>query len=371
MKPRYLATLLIWQLLFSGLEAQEPETFFAVHCEPQTPHLFPKLVQLVEKANRYDIPLTILFAPQWVESILADSNKVRRVRTWQSQGHEIGAHHHGVYHLNWDGFTNYPTSTILSVGKSLNDYRGDMNAYRAVVGDISGDSLLLTLSGPGLTDPDSSVDWQPDFWYRTGGGREPSLGFSVPRVVGMGDYTACQVDHYFFEGRNSVDALIAEYNAREDKQVVGATTHVFNFRDDTSFVRIWFEFVKNTRKKTVRQIMLDWGCQPLATSVRNDLPTVPQALRLAQNYPNPFNPTTTIHYTVPVSPHGIPFVELKIYNLRGQVVRTLVRAFQGAGAYAVTWDGRDDRGQPVTSGVYLYRLKAGNEVQVRRMVLLK
>ncbi|MDQ7051874.1 MAG: sialidase family protein [candidate division KSB1 bacterium] len=126
----------------------QPETFFAVHCEPQTPHLFPQLIKLVEKANEYGIPLTIELTPQWVETIMADSNKVQRLRTWQTQGHEIAAQHHSLYHPYWDGFTNYPTSVIQSLGK-MNDYRGDMNAFRRVVEQAAGDSLMLNVWRPG------------------------------------------------------------------------------------------------------------------------------------------------------------------------------------------------------------------------------
>ncbi|RMD93419.1 MAG: T9SS C-terminal target domain-containing protein [Calditrichaeota bacterium] len=98
---------------------------------------------------------------------------------------------------------------------------------------------------------------------------------------------------------------------------------------------------------------------------------VPLSLYLEQNYPNPFNPETTISYTLPPPHAGIPFVQLKIYNLNGQVVRTLVHSFQRAGQYRVTWDGRDRYGQPVASGIYLYRLEAGGQIQTRRMVLMR
>jgi hypothetical protein len=88
---------------------------------------------------------------------------------------------------------------------------------------------------------------------------------------------------------------------------------------------------------------------------------------LAQNHPNPFNPATTIQYTLSEATQ----VHLTIYNILGQSVRVLVNGGQGAGVYGVTWDGRDTFGKAVTSGVYLYRLKAGANVSVRRMILVK
>jgi hypothetical protein len=91
---------------------------------------------------------------------------------------------------------------------------------------------------------------------------------------------------------------------------------------------------------------------------------------LSNNYPNPFNPATRIRYTV----HGrqTPFrTTLKIYNIRGQLVRTLVDEPEQAGTYEVTWDGRDEKGDEVSSGVYLYRLEAGDFSEAKKMVLMR
>ena len=87
----------------------------------------------------------------------------------------------------------------------------------------------------------------------------------------------------------------------------------------------------------------------------------------ADNYPNPFNPATTIRYSLTEASD----VRLVVYNVLGQAVRALVNAHQRAGMYQVVWDGRDASGQEVTSGVYLYRLKAGANVAIRKMVFAK
>lgn len=93
----------------------------------------------------------------------------------------------------------------------------------------------------------------------------------------------------------------------------------------------------------------------------------PQEFVLLQNYPNPFNPTTTISYTLKENAR----VNLKIYNTLGQVVKTLVNDQQQAGARTVHWDGTNEFGARVASGVYIYRIEANNFVQSKKMVMMK
>ena len=96
--------------------------------------------------------------------------------------------------------------------------------------------------------------------------------------------------------------------------------------------------------------------------------TRPEAFSLADNFPNPFNPATTIQYALPQAAD----VELTVYNVVGQPVRTLVAEHQNAGRYAVEWDATDDSGHSLSSGMYFYRLEAGGEFrEVKKMLLLK
>ncbi len=94
---------------------------------------------------------------------------------------------------------------------------------------------------------------------------------------------------------------------------------------------------------------------------------VPLDFSLGQNYPNPFNPVTRFTYSLPKS----GWTTLTIYNIQGQVVRTLVQGDLQAGHYVQAWDGRDAQGLPVPSGTYLYRLLQGAQQQTRKMQLLK
>lgn len=96
-------------------------------------------------------------------------------------------------------------------------------------------------------------------------------------------------------------------------------------------------------------------------------PALPPLFQLQQNFPNPFNPSTTLAFSIPASSHA----ELAIYNSRGQLVKTLWNDSLNAGNHSLVWDGRDDTGHPVASGIYLYKLNAGGQSQTRRMLLLK
>lgn len=96
----------------------------------------------------------------------------------------------------------------------------------------------------------------------------------------------------------------------------------------------------------------------------NSLPT---SFSLNQNFPNPFNPSTTIQFALPVS----EFVSLKIYNLLGQEVNQLVDENFNAGFHNVKWNGLDKNNNPVSSGVYLYKIEAGSFVSIKKAVYLK
>ena len=112
----------------------------------------------------------------------------------------------------------------------------------------------------------------------------------------------------------------------------------------------------------------EFGFNRLALPAPVQLQTRPEAFALANNYPNPFNPATTIKYALPQAAD----VELIVYNVVGQVVRTLVAEHQSAGRYVVEWDATNDSGHNLSSGMYFYRLEAGGEfLETKKMLLLK
>jgi hypothetical protein len=94
---------------------------------------------------------------------------------------------------------------------------------------------------------------------------------------------------------------------------------------------------------------------------------IPKEYSLGQNYPNPFNPTTVIPFALPRG----GFASMKVYNIVGQEVVNLLAGYLPAGAFRVTWDGADMNGKAVSSGVYFYRLRAGDYVEIKKMLLMK
>ncbi len=112
----------------------------------------------------------------------------------------------------------------------------------------------------------------------------------------------------------------------------------------------------------------EFGFNRLALPAPVQLQTRPEVFALANNYPNPFNPATTIKYSLPQAAD----VELTVYNVVGQEVRTLVAEHQSAGRYVVEWEATNDSGHSLSSGMYFYRLEAGGEfLETKKMLLLK
>lgn len=134
--------------------------------------------------------------------------------------------------------------------------------------------------------------------------------------------------------------------------------------------RVLQEFAENARFEIAEGLVFDPQqlSNPAVVAGVLDVQTTPTEFALLQNFPNPFNPETTIGYELAESAD----VTLQIYNVVGQVVRTLIAAEpQAAGRYQMRWDGMDDRGVSVSSGVYFYRISAGEFQTVRKLMLLK
>jgi len=122
-------------------------------------------------------------------------------------------------------------------------------------------------------------------------------------------------------------------------------------------------------------ILANGGLPPVG--IANNDADKPDGFVLKQNYPNPFNPSTNLGFRIPQwgrsdFPKGASgFVSLEVFDVTGRKIATLVHKELAPGEYVVQWDGRDNSGHQVAGGIYLYRLQVGNQVQTKKMLLLK
>jgi len=103
------------------------------------------------------------------------------------------------------------------------------------------------------------------------------------------------------------------------------------------------------------------------TGIVDEIINLPSTVYLGNNYPNPFNSSTTIQYTLPRN----EYVRLSIYSISGQLVKTIENGVRSVGVHTESWNGTDARGRSATSGIYFYRLEAGGETFVKKMVLMR
>jgi hypothetical protein len=167
-----------------------------------------------------------------------------------------------------------------------------------------------------------------------------------------------------------------EGNINEDPLFVGTGDHPFMLQDlspcvnagipDTTGLNLpEFDLAGNPRVYGGRIDMGAYENQNVVVNTDEDL--IPLVTRLNQNYPNPFNPETKINYSLKENSK----VSLNIYNIKGQKVKQLVSDQLSAGQHSVVWNGTDDNGISVSSGIYFYKLKTDNFEKTRKMILMK
>lgn len=201
------------------------------------------------------------------------------------------------------------------------------------------------------------------------------LPFSL-MVPADGDTVEVQSGQLFFSWSGSTDPdgdpvkyrLFIEGPRDTIVENITDTTHTFTntgFLDSSSDYR-WFVIAEDPL--LAAQSSQDTFDLHTTSVLSVDEPVpVPEKVTLLQNFPNPFNPVTTIRYRL-LDPKA---VVLDVYNVVGQKIKTLDAGFRQGGEHVVSWDGTNSRGLRVSSGVYWYRLKAGNTVRTRKMLLLR
>ncbi len=149
---------------------------------------------------------------------------------------------------------------------------------------------------------------------------------------------------------------------------------IINFQVDSEYVDTNCDiavFLQSQGSKTVLGALTSplYDLTPISITGDDTKVRLPQSVQLRQNYPNPFNPQTRIDYAVPEGKSRE--VDLAIYTMRGVHVKTLVSGIKAPGRYSVTWNGKDEGGRDVGSGIYFYRLRVGDIVKNAKMLLVK
>lgn len=129
----------------------------------------------------------------------------------------------------------------------------------------------------------------------------------------------------------------------------------------------WLQVRTTTSTPNVIVSYDETGYIEMPNSVEGNAGLEPQEFQLHQNYPNPFNPLTSIEYELPRQTE----VTIVVYNILGQKVRTIVDGVMPMGRHIFRWDGTNEAGTPVSSGVYFYRMKASHGMEMRKMLLIR
>jgi hypothetical protein len=177
--------------------------------------------------------------------------------------------------------------------------------------------------------------------------------------------------YYYKEGKK-YDGVWPMIPTAPDSAAAGR--YVGTYHASTYFA-FQFNYITDAVK---RAGVLDRSLNWLTTAVQvvgkdvargDETPAIPDKITLSQNYPNPFNPATTIQFGVPASFKGR--AELRIYNVNGELIRTLFEGAVTPGVHAYHWDGTNAYGRKVTSGIYFCRFICGNDRMTKKMVLLR
>ena len=281
---------------------------------------------------------------------------------WKDGGFYVGhADGNQLIHQYGDGGSLLRTFAVDVEGRGLTGL------------DLASDqrTLFYTTEGRYVLRFDTATESQlPDFAELPGEGHATALrllspgdgsggllvvdGSDIKRLDAAGEV----VQTYDVEGRDSWSALSLDPDGKSVWATDYESDRAYRFGVDTGAILSSFGAGPGN---TVFGV-----CQKgeLTAAVRL---VMPRTHGLQQNAPNPFNPSTEIRYDLAAGGD----VRLSVYNLLGQRIRLLVEDHQIAGAYSITWNGVDDAGQSVASGVYLYRIESDGLVESRRMLLLK
>ena len=255
---------------------------------------------------------------------------------------------------------------------------------RIVGSGMNNSRLLAYIYGA----PNAFAEWYPFIPLREGGLEVDS--FDVYARTGLAATNSTPRARYLIyqQGGAQPETVIVSQNGVEriylgrfqfrrggrDFTMGSKQTAIFGYirlENDTALVNAYYADSLVNRAKVdsfvIRADAIEIREAPKPTKVRIATDEIPREFYLAQNYPNPFNPSTDIEFSIPI----VSNVEIKIYDVLGREVATLINETLQPGKYKVRWNGTDRNGAFVSSGVYFYVMKAGKFVQTRKMMLLK
>ncbi len=245
---------------------------------------------------------------------------------------------------------------------------------------------VLYLNPSSICGDPEYLGWYPQLFFNGGSDDE---GYLKPDYLVADVHTAPTDESGLFigwvkhvgTGPINLGVWIAEM---ADNQSVAFIGPVLNYQEytTTNFLRLTDQEWKDTyrfsslRPSFVNVYLADstGGPKPqgtmLFTSIDDNPPTIVKDYLIAQNYPNPFNSSTIISYTIPQNLNNTQ-VELKIYDIQGRLIKTLVNDVLSSGNYLTRWDGKNNNGITISSGIYFYRLNAENQFTIGKMSLMK
>ncbi|MEW6061430.1 MAG: choice-of-anchor D domain-containing protein [Bacteroidota bacterium] len=286
------------------------------------------------------------------------------------------------------GAYTYPQNPVVFPDKA------NLNKWQTLTSTASSGGASLVgyiyhLEGdPSMTNKAAYVEYFPQVPTLEGRGPELDTFMVFARVPVASPNSSPRVKYTIFPGAGGqpIETIVNQLNRTSgtvflgttvflrsdtrDAHGSGAITGFIRLENDTNLVN---EYYKDSLVNRARQdsflvradaIILRESLTGVEYEV---LPNIPNKYDLSQNFPNPFNPTTRIRFDLPNAEN----VELAVYDILGREVRKLVNDYHNAGSYTITWDGRNNFGSPVATGMYIYRLRAGSFVSTKKMLLMK
>jgi hypothetical protein len=175
---------------------------------------------------------------------------------------------------------------------------------------------------------------------------------------------------------NALNNFIVEVNARERGAIHIAMAGIKGIQTDDVILEFSFqsEWAANVTTTEIKLNAVEANDQDVINVLNGkiflsspDAESVPTRFELFQNYPNPFNQDTQIVFQIPNACH----LKLTVFNLNGERIRTIVNEIKPAGKYRVTWDGKADNGETISSGIYIIKMKSDGFEKDRKLILLK